>query len=370
MAADQLEAGVLTVSGQDQGRLGHREAGLHRVVGEEMADRFELLGGEPDCAVGAISACGASLFAQLREVRRHGVVRTQCDQREQQLVQLLCVTDGRHRLLLDSPNGVEVELSQVALLVGQCSARHDRSRASFLQRCIVEEAVGSHVDDALRHGRGGHGVARMQAHLAALDPFQHLDQRVGIDRLVQAIVHRLGDQGMVGHFQRTRQVFLAADLRGEDGRKQVVGDHPLQIRRHFASPAASGDGEGSRRRPAPARVPERRVEYRLAQRLFGVGRLQILECLLERERLGRSQGQQDAFFVRRCLQLKVEADAEALAQRQSPGAIDARAERCMHDELLAAAFVEEALKDDVGVGRHHLKRRLRLSQILDDLLGS
>ena len=46
------------------------------------------------------------------------------------------------------------------------------------------------------------------------------------------------------------------------------------------------------------------------------------------------------------LQLEIEGAAEALAQRQSPGFVDAAAKGRVDDELHAAAFVEKALGDD------------------------
>ena len=59
-------------------------------------------------------------------------------------------------------------------------------------------------------------------------------------------------------------------------------------------------------------------------------------------------GQRDVQPVvsRSSLQFKIERAAESLAQRQSPGLIDATAEGRMNDELHPAAFVEEALGDD------------------------
>ena len=62
------------------------------------------------------------------------------------------------------------------------------------------------------------------------------------------------------------------------------------------------------------------------------------------------------------LQLEIEGAAEALAQRQAPGAVDARAEGRVEDELHAAGFVEEALGHHVrgcGHARPERARRLR-----------
>ena len=43
--------------------------------------------------------------------------------------------------------------------------------------------------------------------------------------------------------------------------------------------------------------------------------------------------------------------AEALAQGEAEGAVDAASIRAVQDELHAAALVEEALEDDAGLGR-------------------
>ena len=48
----------------------------------------------------------------------------------------------------------------------------------------------------------------------------------------------------------------------------------------------------------------------------------------------------------RCLQLEIEAAAEALAQRQSPGFVDPRSKRCVDNQLHASTFIEEAFGND------------------------
>ncbi len=58
----------------------------------------------------------------------------------------------------------------------------------------------------------------------------------------------------------------------------------------------------------------------------------------------RPERQHDGLFVGRGLQLEAEPDAEALAQGQAERAVDAAAKRRVHDELHAAALVEESLE--------------------------
>ena len=60
----------------------------------------------------------------------------------------------------------------------------------------------------------------------------------------------------------------------------------------------------------------------------------------------------DAVVGRRGLQLEVEAAAEALAQREPPRLVEPSAERRVQDELLPAALVEEALRNNRRLRRH------------------
>ena len=70
------------------------------------------------------------------------------------------------------------------------------------------------------------------------------------------------------------------------------------------------------------------------------------------------------------LQLEVEAAAEALAQREAPGLVDAAAEGGVEDELHAAAFVEEALGDDGGLGWDGAEDGAAGDDVGDELLGT
>ena len=254
-------------------------------------------------------------------------------------------------------------------MLGQGAAGHDGAGAAFFERRVVEEAEGVDVEDALGHGRGGDGVAGVEADVAGFDAVQDVLEAFGVDGLVEAVVHGLGDQRVVGHFERSGEVFLAADLGGEDGGEEVVGDHALEVGWDLFAAAAAGHGQGAGRGPAPAGVPEGGVEHGLAQGLFDVGGLEVFEGFVEGEGLRGSEGEDDGFFVGGGLQLEVEADAEALAQGEAPGAVDAGAERGVDDQLLAAGFVEEALEDDIGVGGHDAERVLGRAEVFEQLLG-
>ena len=87
------------------------------------------------------------------------------------------------------------------------------------------------------------------------------------------------------------------------------------------------------------------------------------------EAVGRRQRQHDIVFGRCRLKLEVELAAEAFAQRQPPGAVDAAAKRGVDDELHAARFVEEALQHDRLLGRQTPECRGGRGEIFDQLLS-
>ena len=70
------------------------------------------------------------------------------------------------------------------------------------------------------------------------------------------------------------------------------------------------------------------------------------------------------------LQLEVEGAAEAFAQRQSPGLVDAAAEGRVDDELHAAAFVEEAFGDDGLLGGNVAEHGASGDDVFDGLFGA
>ena len=77
--------------------------------------------------------------------------------------------------------------------------------------------------------------------------------------------------------------------------------------------------------------------------------MQKMENISQRKAVLLGQGDIHAVVRGSSLQLKVERDAEALAQGESPGFVDARTKRRMDNQLHAAAFVKKALGDN-GIG--------------------
>jgi len=70
------------------------------------------------------------------------------------------------------------------------------------------------------------------------------------------------------------------------------------------------------------------------------------------------------------LQLEIKRAAEALAQRQPPGSVDAAAERRVDDELHSAAFVEEPLGDDGLLAGHCAEDFAPLDNVFGQLFGA
>ena len=81
----------------------------------------------------------------------------------------------------------------------------------------------------------------------------------------------------------------------------------------------------------------------------------------------RGQRQDDGVFRRRRLQFEIEFAAEALAQGQAPGAVDAAAERGVDDKLHAARLVEEALEHDGVLRGQSAQRRERGGEMIAQL---
>ena len=97
--------------------------------------------------------------------------------------------------------------------------------------------------------------------------------------------------------------------------------------------------------------------------------LQVARHLAELEAVRGGERQHDVVLGRRRLQLEVELAAEALAQRQPPGAVDAAAIGRVDHQLHAAGLVEEAFEHDRVLRRQAAERRMAGAQVLDELLG-
>ena len=251
----------------------------------------------------------------------------------------------------------------------ESAAHRHRPRAALLERRIVEEGVGTGVED-LRRERGGLGeVAGDDPEVAVPEPPHQGLEPVDVHRLGQRIGDGLLHQRMVGDGARPREVLGARDLVREHRGDQVLGLHALDVRRDLGAAPEPRDGQRDVGVPPPAHVEHRGVEQRLGEDVAHRLRREVAGDLVEREAVGFAEREHDRVLGRRRLELEVELPAEALAQRQTPGPVEAAAEPGVDDELHSAALVEEPLEHHrVAVGQG-AQRGMRGAEIVDDLLG-
>ena len=102
--------------------------------------------------------------------------------------------------------------------------------------------------------------------------------------------------------------------------------------------------------PAPAVFEDRGGDGGLFEELFCGVFGEELEDVAEGEAVLLGKGDVDAVVGGGGLQFEVESAAEAFAEGQTEGFVDATPEGGMKDELHAAAVVEETLGDDGGFG--------------------
>ena len=204
---------------------------------------------------------------------------------------------------------------------------------------------------------------------AGLDLGEQTLQPLDIHRLVEAVGNGLRHERMVRHFTLADQILGARHLVGEDRADQVLGHHAHELRRHLLAAAEARQRERNARDPAPARAEHRRIEQRLNENFAHRLRIEIARHLGEVEAVRGGERQNDVVFRRRRLQLEIELAAEALAEREAPGLVDAAAIGRMDHQLHAACLVEEALEDERLAGRQGAERAVGRAEIIDDLLG-
>ncbi|MNF39885.1 hypothetical protein D3C84_208800 [compost metagenome] len=242
-----------------------------------------------------------------------------------------------------------------------------RLGAAFLQRRVVEEGIGPGVEDFRGQWRGRRQVAGEQFDLAGLHAPQQGQPGLAVHGLVQAVVEGLRHQRVVGDLAFADDVLQAGHLVGEHRGQQVFAAHALQLRRHLASAGEARQGQGDAGVPAPAHGEQRRIQHGLDQQLLGAVGVQVAPHLVQREAVAGRQREDQRVLGGGGLQLEVEAAAEALAQGQAPGAVEAAAEGRMDDQLHAAGFVEEALHHQPPLGRQAAEGGAGAGQVVDDL---
>ena len=289
-------------------------------------------------------------------------------QAHQHVVHFLHAAHLRPGLAAHRGDGLGIEVAEVA---GggriDVAAADDRLGAALLQRRIVEEGVGPRAEDLCGEGRGRGEVACHDLHLAALDLPQQGFQAVDVHGLVEAVAQGLRHQRVIGHLALADDVLQAGHLVGKHGGEQVFRLHALDLRRDLPAADVARQGQGRGGVPAPARGEHGRVEQGLHQHVaHGVG-VQELRHVGQGETVAGGQRQHDGLFRGRGLQLEIEAAAEAFAQGQAPGAVEAHAVGRVDHQLGAAGLVEETLHGQATLRGHEAQRGLARAEVVDDL---
>ena len=219
-----------------------------------------------------------------------------------------------------------------------------------------------------RHGR----VHREAADLAALDAPEHGHEAIHVHCLGQAVADGFPDQRMVGQgglFGHAPHVVLAGQRGGKHRRQQVFRAHPLDLRGHAPSVSEAQQGQRAACVPAPAAGKHGRGQHGLDQHVtHGVG-AEESEDRLQREAVPLAEREDESLVRGGGLELLVERRAEALPQREAPGAVQPPAEGGVQDQLHPAPFVEESFRNDRLLCRHGSEDRAASRHVGSSLLG-
>ena len=222
-----------------------------------------------------------------------------------------------------------IEPAEVARrLRGEPAPAHHRLGPALLQRRIVEIGIRPRRQHFEGERRRLGEIARDDADGAGLEPGQQPLQPFDVHRFVEAVGDGLADQAD-GRGSRARR---PGSRRRRSGRER-----PRAIR----SSASMRTSCGGTFRPPRKRGSASATPATQRQRVMNIGasssawisngltlrRTQVARHLAELEAVGGGQREHDIVLGRRRLQLEVELAAEALAQRQPPGAVDAAAVR-------------------------------------------
>ena len=205
-------------------------------------------------------------------------------------MQFICVVDSGPGFPTDSLNGGRTEPGQVRGVgrVEEASGYHQIGAPLFRGR-IVQERVGTRVQDFLRQGRGAAQVAAMETDLAVLIVVQYFFQPVNIHQVVQAIIDSLLNQWVLRYFPFLRQVILAGQLVGEYHCHQVLRVASLELGGHFLSFVVASDSQGCGGVPAPMGGEHGRRQQCLGDGVPDRGGVQVTGHILKGETVDGAQ---------------------------------------------------------------------------------
>ena len=252
----------------------------------------------------------------------------------------------------------------------QAAAEGGGAGAAFLGSGFVEVGVGHGVDQLMREHRRGGGVDGEAADGALRDAAEDLDETFDVHGLGEDVLHDLADEGVVGDLDVADDGLEAGGGLGEDVGHEVVGPGALDLRGDAFALLHAEELEAASGGPAPAVFEDGRGDGGLLEELLRGVLGEEVEDVGEGEAVLLGEGDVDAVVGGGGLELEVEAAAEALAEGEAPGLVDAAAEGGVEDELHAAALVEEALGDDGGFGGDGAEHGAAGDDVGDELEGA
>src|SRR5262249_48717540 len=143
-----------------------------------------------------------------------------------------------------------------------------RTSPSFFQRCVIEEGIGSGVQNLLSKRRRLNEIASNQSFLASLDGGEKGFQALNIHGFFETVPNRLVYQRVVGNLYVTAlKIFRAGYLVRENGRKQLIRIHPLQLSRNLFAASSPHYCKRASCVPSPSDFPHWSGTHRLDQQL-------------------------------------------------------------------------------------------------------
>ena len=280
------------------------------------------------------------------------------------------VADRRLGLVDDLADRLGVESAEVAeFLDGKTATGRDGPGPSFLDFTSVEKRVRVGVEQFPTERRGFAGVATDQFDFSGVNPLEHRLESLEIESLVEAIVHGLLHEGMVGDLVVAGDILLASGQLGKNGGQQVVGTESLDRMRHFFSAIATQDHQCPGEVPAPSELKHRDRQQCLFEQVAGVVWPQHAEEALERKAVLWSQRENETVVIGGGLEFEIEGSTESLSQGQSPGPVDTRTERGVNHDLHATGLVEESFEKHTFPRGDHPDGSLLGGDVLDNLSG-
>ena len=149
-------------------------------------------------------------------------------QGQEGVVKLVRVANRGPGLGADLPNGVGIQIAEVAGLLGQDVAPGpDGAGPPFLQGRVVQKGIRVGIEDLVAEGRRFPRIHGRGTNVPALDSRQDLFQALDVRGLGEAVVKGLLDQRMIGNGDIALDILLTGGLFRKHGSQQIVGPHAL-----------------------------------------------------------------------------------------------------------------------------------------------